>query len=572
MKKHGILSIVILLTIFIGMTNAKAVNYISPTPFYQQVSGVSVQPVSKDYIYQGITWGDMILALGNISLFPGGVKLVDDPLEQIKNVISGKTPFIRQTVGSGTMLVDALQSVGVKMEIFHSVTDSNGGDVVVTRSFNNINEFVTAVKGGKTVTVAIQYGGPHMGWLVDLLTKNGLSITDINIKYLPNLFGDDSPETAIAEDQSIDMAFVISPSAATLTEGTAAIPGLSILVTTKAMNESIKDIILVRSDWAKDNKAQLKKIREGFLSAAKTKLLDGNLVKEAATIMFGSASHQNIADTEGLRDDARFHNMEISNNFMYSPTNPNNFPRKVARIVGEFKKVGLVSNGDLNIPVTDWNVKVSQEAHVLQADKEVTARIEQEVSELKKSGQGQVLFSDKILFEPNQNSFTVSEYGKNFDAVINYANTYPGAVLNIVGHVDPSLLRGWNKAIEFKKSGNNTGLMKVEAYLNKVLKSNYNLAQMSIQRITMERNNVQNAAERTSKERANAVKAAIVDYAIANKIDLQAYKLVVHGDGAGSPIHERPKNQAEFDSNIRVEFNVTNYNAEIQSFEAVQDF
>lgn len=552
----------------------QAVTYINnPVPFYKQVNGMIVKPVSNSYSYQAITWGDSIIAVANKGLFPGGVILVDDPMRQIRNVIEGKTPFARQTIGSGTMLIDALQTAGIQMELFHSVTDSNGGDVIVTRSFKSITEFVAAVKSGKKVTIAIQYGGPHMGWLVDLFVKNNISLSSSNvvIKYLPNLFGDNSPETAIIEDSTIDLAFVIGPSAAAITEGVAAIPGITKLVSTKVMRESIKDSIFVRSDWANANKATLEKIRNAFISS-RSKLLDKALVNEAATLIFGSASDQNVADTEGLRDDARFHTLKASNSFLYDPANMNNFPRKVAAIVGEFVKIGIISNPNLTIPVTNWGIKYSGEAVIKKVTAQVTAQIEQEVNKLEQSGQGQVLVSDKINFKANQTEFSASTYGKKFGSVINFANTYPGAVINIVGHVDPSLLRAWNKAIEFKNSGNIGNLMKVENYLNKIPGNNYNLAQMSIQRITMERNNVKNAAERSSKQRANTVKTAIVNYSVSTKTNLDAFKLVVHGDGAGSPVHSNPKNRSQFSENIRVEFNVTNYNAEIDSFSSAQDF
>ncbi len=553
-------------------TQVWAVDYINPQPFYKQASGLQVKPVQSNYHYPAITWGDSILAVANKDLFPGGVKLVDDPVQQIKDVVSGKTPFVRQTAGAGTMLIDAIQKSGIKMEIFHSVTDSAGGDVVVTRKFKNLKAFVQAAKSGQKPTVAIQYGGPHMGWLIDILTKNGLSMSNVEIKYLPNLFGDNSPETAIAEDRSIDMAFVISPSAAALTEGNTSVPGVSVLVTTKVMSESIKDNIFVRSDWASANKAQLKKVRDAFLSTAQSKILNSALVSEAATLMFGSASGQNVADTEGLRDDAKFHSRAKSDSFMTSKTNQNNFPRKIARIVAEFSKAGLISNSAMTIPVTNWGVKQSQKAKVVTASKTVTAKIEKEVSQLKKSGQGQVLISEKINFEPNQSNFPESKYGNDFKAVINFANTYPGAVLNIVGHVDPSLLRAWNKAIEFKQARNAGTLAKVERYLNNIPGNSFNLSQMSVQRITIERNNVRDAAISTSKVRANAVKKAIVAYALKQNVDLDAYKLVVHGDGADSPKYSNPKSQQQVSANIRVEFNVTNYNAEINSFTEAQDF
>lgn len=554
---------------------AYSVEYIDkPKPFFKEFKAkTGASTVKRNYHYPAITWGDSILAISNQSLFPGGVKLVDDPKQQIRDVLSGNSPFVRQTVGSGSMVLDALNTAGVKMELFHTVTDSSGGDVIVSRGLKNVDALKAKLNNGERVVFAIQYGGPHMGWLVELLTSIGHSMNDSNvvIKYLPELFGDNSPEEAIAVDTSIDLAFVILPSADALTIGEAAVPGLKKFTSTKVMNESIKDAIYVRSDWASANKKQLQTIRTAFIQAKKD-LMNEQFVHKAATLMFGDNSTQNIADTEGLRDDAIFHTLKKSNYFMYAQSNLNNLPRKVLSIASEFAKAGLISDPNFIIPVTDWGVSVSNKAVVRNVSAKTAAKIEQQVSKLEDSGQGEVLLTSKIFFQPNQGEFNESVYGKDFDQAIRDAAKYPGAVFNIIGHVDPSLLRAWNKALEFKKSGN-SALMKVEGYLNKKSSGKkYNFSTMSIQLIEIERNNVRDAAKRSSKQRANTVKQSIIAYAIKSNIDIDASRLVVHGDGAGSPVHSNPKTTPQFKANIRVEFKLTNYNAEISGFEEAQDF
>jgi ribosomal protein S24E len=84
---------------------------------------------------------------------------------------------------------------------------------------------------------------------------------------------------AIASDSDIDIAFVISPSAANLTGGEYANPNLHILTSTKVMNEAIKDVILVRKDWAQKHKQELKKIRDSYLKS-RSKIMDTELIKK----------------------------------------------------------------------------------------------------------------------------------------------------------------------------------------------------------------------------------------------------------------------------------------------------
>ena len=243
-----------------------SMDYINPKPFK---ADSHVSPVTKNYHYPVITWGDSILAVDNKSLFPNGIKVVDDPNRQLQDVLQGKTPFLRQTVGSAVMLIDALKDEGVEMEVFHSVTDSYGGDVIVARGIKSIDELKQKLDAGETVTIAIQFGGPHMGMLVDLLhsIEHTLADKSVEIKYTKNLFDKGSAEEAIASDKSIDLAFVIAPGAANLTSGEYAIPDVKILTSTKVMSSSIKDVIFVRSDWAKKNRSKLKKIREAFLAS-----------------------------------------------------------------------------------------------------------------------------------------------------------------------------------------------------------------------------------------------------------------------------------------------------------------
>lgn len=547
-----------------------AIDYITPKPFK---ADSKISPVTANYHYPVITWGDSILAVDNKALFPNGIKVVDDPNKQLQNLLEGKTPFLRQTVGSAVMLIDALKEIGVDMEVFHSVTDSYGGDVIVARGIKSIDELKKRLDSGETVKIAIQFGGPHMGMLVDLLHSIGHSLSDksVDIKYTKNLFDKGSAEEAIATDKSIDLAFVIAPGASNLTSGEYALPDVKVLTSTKVMSNSIKDVIFVRSDWAKRNRPKLKKIREAFL-ASRSNLLDSQKVKEASKLLFGDSSAQSVADLEGLRDDARFHSLKRSNNFLYSSTNLNNFKRKVSKLVKQYSKVGLISHKNLQIARTDWDVKESTKAIVKDVSPKVASKITQEVIKLDDAGQGEVLMSSNIHFQPNQSVFSEKKYGADFKKAIEDASIYGGAVFKIVGNTDPMLLRAWNKGVEFKEAKNTNGLKKVSRYLSSTSGRDIDLSKLSIQLIKTERNQVRDAGVRTSKQRANAVKSSIIDYAKSHGMDIDASRLVVLGVGGENPIFEKPRSKAEFRKNIRVEFELTNYNSEISEFTQVQDF
>lgn len=555
----------------LALSTSLSAAYVQPIPFSKKISGNTVKSVNSNYYMPVISWGDVLFAIDNKKLFPSGIKLVDNPIQQINDVIAGKTPFIRQTVGSGVMIVDTLNNLGVEMEVFHSVSDSNGGDVIVskTNKIKSLDDLKKMKTSGEKPTIAIQYGGPHIGWLVQLLDSVGMTVNDVNIKFTEELFGNNSPETAITEDNSIDMAFVISTSAAMITEGEYAIPNVKVLTSTKVMNKAITDVIYVRKDWADANRDQLQKIRRAYLDSIKD-VKNKSLVNESAKMLFGDGE-QAIADFEGLISEIKFHNEEASNKFLFSPTNPNNLTNKVAKITTSFRVLGLISS-DVKIKPYNWDVAVSNSAKIRELDTAKTAQLEREVAQLDNAGQGQVIFKKKIYFSPNQSVFSDVEYAKDFEEAIKLSSTYGGAILKVVGNVDPSLVRAWSKAVEFKEQGNDSGLDKVEAYLLKTTGERQNFRSKSVNLIKSDYNMIRNSAKTISKERANSVKRALVEYAKKQNFDLDASRLVVIGEGGDSPVYDKPANQDQFRANIRVEFQITNYNAELDTFSNVQDF
>ncbi len=560
-----------LLLVIVAVCNGFAAMYVQPTPFSESLVQKQAKAVSSKYHMPVITWADALLANDNAALFPGGIKLVDDPYAQMNDVINGHTPFVRQTVGSGVLIVDALKKAGIDMEVFHSVSDSLGGDVIVAKqSIKNLNTLKQMVQKGDKPTIAIQWGGPHMGWLIQLLDSLKIGIDEVNVKFTQNLYGNGSPEAAIAEDPAVDLAFVISPSAATLTTGEYAVSGLHVLTSTKVMADAIKDVIFVRKDWAASHAKELGAIRKAYM-ASTAHINQAPLIKKTAALLFG-AGQQGIDDLIGMRDETRFHNEALSNEFLFSPTSLVNFDRKTAQIIASYVKAGYIKDKKLKVSKYNWNVHYSATAHVKELSSDQEAKVLDKVTHLEKTGQGEEVFKLSIYFKPNQSSFSQTEYAKEFAEATKLTATYGGAIVKIIGNVDPQLLRAWNKAIEFKQKRDDGNLLKVQSYLQKVTGEKHDLRQESMQLVKTERNNVQNAARQTSKERANAVKRALIEYAKQEHFDLDATRLVVLGDGGESPVYPRPKNQEQFLKNMRVEFVITNYNAEISKFTEMQDF
>src|SRR5205823_1401544 len=56
-------------------------------------------------------------------------------------------------------------------------------------------------------------------------------------------------------------------------------------------------------------------------------------------------------------------------------------------------------------------------------------------------GDATVLFEFQIGFQPNQKSFEQAVYAADFERVLDLASRYGGAVIEVVGHADPSRVR-----------------------------------------------------------------------------------------------------------------------------------
>ena len=250
MIKKALLTI---LMIVFSATTALAVSYIQAPPL-SQVIKTGVGPVKGGEPLQVplITWGGdiaTILANGNAdvttedSIFgQKGLSLrlvrVDDFKKQVDSYLKGDTPFLRGTMG---MINMASEVIGVHEEsrpvVIYQLTWSNGGDCLVVKSgINNVADL-------KGKTIAIQAYGPHVAYLAKALRDAGLTMKDVNIKWLPDLTGTDNAPLEAFYQGDVDAAFVIIPDGLTLTSGgnvgtgaEGSVKGAQILMSTKTAN------------------------------------------------------------------------------------------------------------------------------------------------------------------------------------------------------------------------------------------------------------------------------------------------------------------------------------------------
>ena len=517
-----------------------------------------------------ITWGGdiaTILANGNSAATAPGSIFADQGLElnlvrkddfksQVEDYLSGKTPYLRGTMGMITMAAEALdKDPRTKPVVLCQMTWSAGGDCLV------VKEGIKAARDLKGKTIALQAYGPHVDYLTKILTDAGLSMSDVSIKWLPDLTGtDDSPAAALQADESIDAAFVIIPDGLMLTSngtvGTGSegsVKGARILLSTKTANRIIADVYAVRSDYFEANRDEVRALAHGLLlgqqalaelwkdkdaRAAEYK----DMITGAAQILLDSP--QAVADTEGLYQDCEFVGYAGNVKFFGDMNWPRNFEKITSEVQSAFIGLGLLS-GPVALDQARWDYDKLRAGLTGVDDVESPRFKSEEVAKVvaRKQAQGTLeegeLFSFEVFFQPNQNTFPADMYTEAFDNVLELASTYGGAIITVEGHSDPL---GYLKN---KKAG------ETELVLDRQ----------------------KQAAKNLSMTRALAVRDAIVAYSAGKGVNLDVSQFSTVGHGIMQPKTGMcgtdpcaPKTKEEWLSNMRVVFRIIQVEAEADVF------
>ncbi len=472
---------------------------------------------------------------------------------QVKQYISGETPFLRGTMGMIASASDALaKDPRTKPVVFHQLTWSSGGDALVVKS--GINS-VADLKGK---TIAVQAYGPHVDYLMRLLKDAGLSHNQVNISWLPDLTGtDDSPAAALYE-ANVDAAFVIIPDALALTSGgnvgTGAedsVKGARILMSTKTASRVIADVYAVRSDYYQSNKAEVDALASSLTKAqAELKQLVSNrannpgkyqkVMSESALLLLDAK--EAVADAEGLYADCELVGAEGNVAFFEQPNNLRNFEKLSSEATTSLAAMGLLSSNTVKLGKTEMSYKMAAAGTALperpKFDRNQVSAVVSEKQQMGTLADGE-LFSFEVFFKPNQNTFSVDHYQSDFERVTELASIYGGAIITVEGHSDPmGYLRG-------KKQG------QVPVVLSRIKQSAKNL----------------------SMTRAQAVRDAIIGYASARHVSLDESQFEPIGHGISQPKTGicgqdpcPPKTENEWLSNMRVVFRLIQVEAESDVF------
>ena len=474
---------------------------------------------------------------------------------QLEAYLSGRSPYLRGTLGMINMATEAAnRDPRTRPVAIYQLTWSAGGDALV------VKQSIKATRDLRGKTVALQAYGPHVDYLSKILADAGLTPKDVNIRWTADLTGSAKSPAAALRDAGVDAALVIIPDALALTSsgtvGTGAedsVKGARILLSTKTANRIIADVYAVRSDYLQSNRAEVEKFVQGLLQGEEAlRKLVAN--KQARAAEFKDAmsaaarelldSAQAVSDAEGMVRDAEFPGVAGNAAFFARTENPRGFATLNKEIQTAFASLGLLARAaPLEHAAWDYrrlgagaDVAAAPEARRFDADK-VASMVARRQSQGKLQ-EGE-LFSFEVFFKPNQDKFTTDLYGEAFKRVTGLAATYGGAIITVEGHSDPMAY------LRAKREG---------------------AADLVLGR-------TQQSARNLSLSRAIAVRDSLIAYAKAQGVSLDSSQFAVVGHGITHPKTGicgsdpcPPKSEAEWQSNMRVEFRILQVEAEASAF------
>jgi ABC-type nitrate/sulfonate/bicarbonate transport system substrate-binding protein len=574
--------------------------------FKDLVGAVQIQPAPKPGTVQVpyITWGGDVatfVANGDLKTKAGSIyqqqgldmQLVagDDFIGQVRNYMSGKSPFLRGTMHMLGLASEVIGSDPRTKPVVILQLSWSAGDHIVTRAeIKSLND----LKGKK---VACQQGGPHVGLLFDSLAAAQLKREDVEIVWVTDLTGPKGAATAFRNDPSIDACCVITPDMIGLTggfdskgsgaEGT--IAGAHVVNSTQQMSRSIADVYAVRKDWFDANNPWVEKFVAGYLKGTEqivglrkgfedTKKLS-DPYRQALTLgqrIFGKEVLPSLEiDAHGLLLDCSFVGLPGQIAFFNDKGNLSGFDAKMSETLDLATSWGYASVRNGFDPATWDYKKIAKDAGIQYVEPTKTERFDPSAEAtdtfLGDNLDANTIVSFTISFEPNQQEFSADRYGAEFARALKAASTFGNARVVIRGHSDPTktlvdlVKSGLAKGIiqqngaapnyRYFFNGKALDLADTKTIVDLITKGAFS-GKDPDPTVTMQ------AAMNLSKQRAEAVRDALVKYAKQIEVNLDLSQVVPVGAGIMEPVIAKPRNIDEAKENMRVEFRIVKVDAE----------
>ena len=584
-------------------------------PFAKRVGDTKAADLKTAEVYEVpfLTWGGDVatfLANGGDKVTKPGtlfakhglkVNLVngDDFIGQVKNFVAGKTPFLRGTM---SQLGQASEVLGkdprTKPVVFLQLTWS-AGDHLVGRPGTKDEKKNLNLKGKK---VALQWGGPHVGFFDDVLKLASLKWSDVKVVWVEDVTGPKGPAELFRKDPTIDACFCITPDMVDLTGGgydaaskqwkvgdgsEKSVKGATVIATTVELSNSIADVYAVRKDFYDKNKDTIEKFVAAYLKASedlvemrvnrekpekdRDKALDEKYksVLKMTQDIYGKETIPDFDAAHGLIMDANFVALPGNHRFFKDEKDLSNFANRMKAAV------------DLGV----GQGYASQRIELVAADLDYTklkklGELKLELSKdddrgKKFSGIGEdtqfdfdkdTIYFFTVSFDPDDANFNIAKYEAEFKKAISDAAIAGNAVFKIRGHVDPTrtirlfVQGGLQKGIitrekvadgwkYYTRDGKAFNLNDTKKVLDMIDKEDFTGVEEN-PKGTLE------AAQKLSDARSKRVLEEMVSYAQKNGVRLTAGQFRAEGVGIKEPVIAVPKDPEQAAKNRRVEFRI----------------
>lgn len=582
-----------------SMANAEVV-YVEPAKPYKNSTFLKAAKPGKVDLSRGgvqipmITWAaDGVTVSSNGGTKPNpesalakamGVsaelELVDNFDTQVKNYVTGKSPFLRGTAGMINLASEALTSLGPDYApvVIFQLSWSTGADGFVAKDVENLSNL-------KGKSIVVQASGPHVDLVQVLLEDAGLKPGDVTIKYVseitynPDVAADGKvhdPAGAFREDTSLSGAACIFPDILTLTAGgnvgTGAedsVKGARPILSTRTASRVIADVYAVRADFLREHRevvhgfvqAQLKE-QESFQAELANIAKKSNADKakvDAFKKKCGPLAEIFLLDAGAVNDYIAWVGVDLelagkggNIDFFTNDKNPVGFVSSSKRIQNYYAATGFVET--VTLPeYAGWNFSTDfgGAATPVTKKKEVFTST-QMVRKAAESEDASLLFSTSFQFPANTSDIQWQNHKDVFDTLHEKVTRYGGAIVQLRGHADNFF---YNFVLAKKQQG-------ASMYKKRVPGTNQ-FQKLPLPKIEQ----VVNSANQLSYERAFAVKRAYAQYLreaqgfTNEEIDLSRFD--VKGMGISDPVYPKPTKPDQRAENMRGEMFIYAVEAEI---------
>lgn len=518
-----------------------------------------LKPITNDKKIPVIAWGaDVATQLAASDGTLPGIQLYreDNFPAQVENCLSGSSPYLRGTLPMILQARKSFQNAGTDLVVIYQLSWSNGGDCLVVR------DHIRSVKDIKSV--AVQLYGPHEHPAIKVLQDAGVDPGKVKFFYLPELAapldgtGDKivSPPELFEARNDIDAVWVISPDAATLTEGDYAVKGAKILFTSKQASRIIPDVYAVRKDFLDKNRSTVETFVKGLLKAEENlrDLLaakDSNaqkyrdLMSSSAALLLGDG--ELIGDTEGMLSEAELVGHSGNVAFFTGQGTTRSLKTLTEEIQIAFEKAGR-GIGRFEMPSAGWNwdtlatgLKYTGKSNITKSVFESPEQAQQKIEAFllenpELSERDTALFDYTVPFAANEDQFDSSDTALQgyFTQALDMVDTYAGTTMIIEAHADGYLLTRLRQAL---KTRDKALLEKIQTVLKMPSPPTEQTATL-----------LERSLKTKSAERAGALRDAFVSFCRDQGISLDENRIVAVGRGSTAPVFENadtPQKRAE---------------------------